>query len=247
MKTQRKIYHLLDSIGSGTNFRYLRKLNPKHNFVWDIDNVILLTDKIDGTTVQANNKGVYKRIDNFKKGDPKKHSATEEERYKLELITFFNDLTYKPEWKYIIDAISPYIETFRKIPDNITVYFEVFGEKIGTRYNGLSNIIRKAHDIRIFDITIDDKYAPFGKNVRYLSTIEFCEKYDLPHVDFQIILTRLIRLDVLEGINWLLDWLKSDKHTDPKLESFELEGWVIRQGNEIAKIRRNDLKIIKDD
>lgn len=217
MRTQRKIYHLLRSEGTGRDFRYLPELNPKLDF--DFNAYLLLTDKIDGTTVQANINGVFQRRDNFKKGDPRKHTATEEERYRLEKLG-----QDEPQNKYIFEAIEPYMDAIKKLSAEETIYFEAFGEKIARRYRGINT-----HDVRVFDYSLRDKFAD---NFSIIQSV--ANKLQMPHV-------RLVAKK-FKDVAELIMFLQNAEHQDPMLNQYELEGWVVRQGNKIAKIRKSDLK-----
>ncbi len=220
MRTQRKIQHLLVNNGEpGEDFRYLPVMSHYHNFHWNRG--IYCTDKIDGTTVQGNCEGIFKRIDRFKRGDPRKHTASEEERYKL--IKLDNN----PQWKWIWEAISFYKKQIETIPSHITAYFEVFGPKINATYRDMS-----VHDLRIFDFTKHDKFVHF-EDVNRLAW-----KYGIPTVgSFFWSFTEAF------AIESILDVLaKKPKHIEASFANYTLEGWVFRQGLEIAKIRVSDLE-----
>jgi len=215
---QRKIFHLLANNGlSGREFRYLLKVNPKHAFNWN--EPLLITDKIDGTTAQADSEHIYKRRDTFKKGDPQKFKAPETERYFLEQL----DET-SPQNRWIFQAYSRYKDRFSKIPPSYTVYFECFGDKIQERYKNMPP------DIRVFDITHDEEFVPFE------TTLAFCNTYHLPLVGFQY--------RTFSHVSEIVDLLAQATHIDPLLGQYELEGWVLRQQDQIAKIRKADLKIL---
>lgn len=225
MRTQRKIPHLLANNGlSGRDFQYLPTLNPEVVFDWNLP--VILTDKIDGTTVQADNTGIYKRIDLFKSGDPRKHSASEEERYGLRKLD-----ENAPENKWILDACSKYRDIFNHLPDDHTVYFEAFGDKIQSRYAGVDR------DIRVFDMAWKDQFTLFRR------TVDYCESLGLPTVgwDFKLL---------AEGVSTLLKILPEARHIEEYFDlvkPVELEGVVLRQLDRIAKIRKADLAKVKKD
>eukprot|EP00164_Ancoracysta_twista_P003175 GFYU01004236.1.p1 GENE.GFYU01004236.1~~GFYU01004236.1.p1 ORF type:complete len:160 (-),score=57.31 GFYU01004236.1:12-491(-) len=51
---QRKIVHLLETVGSGDDFHYLEKFNARLlDQGWPMDGSVYFTEKWDGTTVQA--------------------------------------------------------------------------------------------------------------------------------------------------------------------------------------------------
>ena len=220
MRTQRKIYHLLADNGViGRAFRYLPKLNPKHSFDWDY--WIIVTDKIDGTTTQADNQNIYQRRDKFKKGDPRKFKASEEERYSLEKLD-----EAAPQNKWIFRAYDKYRSLISLIQDDLVVYFECFGDKINVTYKD------RPQDIRVFD------FARFNVNYGYhylpfIATEKLCEQYLLPLVGS---VTRKFK-----GVNEIIEALPDARHEDEDLMDYELEGWVLRQGSNVAKIRKSDL------
>jgi hypothetical protein len=87
-----------------------------------------------------------------------------------------------------------------------------------------------APDIRVFDITQDDHFVPFEK------TITLCNTYQLPIVGF--------RYQKFSGVAEFVSTLPQAVHIDSLLKEYELEGWVIRQKDQIAKIRKADLQIV---
>jgi len=216
MRTQRKIFHLLADNGiNGSPFRYLPEVSLRHKF--DFTKPFTITDKIDGTTVQADNQSSYQRRDKFKKGDPKKFSASEEERYFLQELD-----TSNPENKWILQAIQPFQNNMREMPHGLVAYFECFGSKIQDRYRTFAG-----HSIRIFDFAFNDKYLPFEE------TIQKCTSLNLPIVGHAV--------RRFSDLSQLLMTFTMSEHIAPELKSFVLEGWVIRQEDEIAKIRKDDL------
>ena len=225
MSVQRKIFHLLDDNGkTGRDFGYLPKLSPRHDF--NFDDWIIVTDKIDGTTTQADNENIYQRRDRFKKGDPRKFSATEAERYYLEKLEETD-----PQYKWIFKAYVKYKGLFRFMHTDLMVYFECFGDKINARYKGRPQDI-KVFDFARFDVNNEYRYLPF------IATEKLCEEYSLP------IVGNISRK--FSEVEEIIDSLSNALHEDEDLRDYELEGWVLRQGEQIAKIRKNDLRHIAD-
>lgn len=218
MRVQRKIFHLLADNGViGRDFRYLSEMNPRHNFKWA--EPVLITDKIDGTTCQFNLMNVYQRRDNFKKGDPRKFTASEEERYRLEPLN-----PVDPANQHIFKAVKQYLPKFSR-DGSIVTYFEAFGKKIQARYKDYEP------DIRVFDVTYLDEWSPFDKTVTYCQSLGLpCVKHAPGYFE--------------EGVEQIIELLPKARHLDPDLQQYDLEGWVLRQGNQIAKIRKKDLKRI---
>lgn len=218
MRVQRKILHLLANNGeTGAGFRYVPKLNPEHGI--DLADWIIITDKMDGTTTQSDGADIYQRRDKFKKGDPAKFTASEEERYTLEKLDSTN-----PAYQYIFKAVESYREKLKNACafKGETVYFECLGDKINARYPGL------APTIRVFDWAIDDEYCPFTEMVA------LCAGLQLPVVES-------VRRGNLTSLHKLLEELRVAKYMGDTFKPYPLEGWVIRQGDKIAKIRVVDL------
>lgn len=180
---------------------------------------MLVTDKIDGTTTQADSQQIYQRRDKFKKGDPLKFKAPESERYFLETLD-----EALPHNKWIFQASNPYRNRFLKIPPSYTIYFECFGNKIQKRYKDLPL------DIRVFDVAYEEEFMPFE------STIAFCKTYQLPLVGYQY--------RKVSSISEIVEILAQATHIDPLLAPYDLEGWVLRQQDQIAKIRKADLRLL---
>ena len=219
MRVQRKIHHLLANNGEiGGGFRYLPTLNPLVNFNWK--NIIIVTDKIDGTTVQADSQNIYKRYDKLRKGDPKKLTATEDERYGLKKLS-----EEDPANKWIFKARDRYRKRFSRMKSGLMVYFECFGDKINARYKG------REQDIRVFDFALDDEYISF-ENI-----LGNCEEIGLPPVGS-------FNHAKFGEVTDIIKQVAGTGHIDLKLAGIPLEGWVLRQGEHIAKIRKNDLSRI---
>jgi hypothetical protein len=219
-RTQRKIYHLLDHQGSGDDFRYLKKLSVKTGF--EEGEEVFLTEKWDGTTVQATNQAIFKRIDRMRKGDPNKHSASEKQRYELVQL----DLE-APQNKYIARAVADYVDTFKKLEDGLCIYFEALGNHIGSRFQHIPDFA----DIRVFDFSKNDKFLSFEE------TIALAEQLELP-------LTAYVQENL--GLPSLIDRLETPRCYDDV--DAALEGYVIRQagfdledGGKIAKFREEDV------
>ena len=217
-RTQRKIPHLLSSQGNGDTFRYLKLFNPKAGFA--PGNSVYLTEKWDGTTVQATKDGIYKRIDKIQAGDPKKHSASEEERYGLIKLDLDNNQN-----QYINRSCSQYLEIFENLEEGLCVYFEAVGTSIGARFQASPDW----YDIRVFDFSKDGEFLSFDE------AIILAEELGLPLVHY----TEVNNLDV-EYLIKLLS--KNPSYYD---NPAECEGFVIRDSeNKIAKFRVADLSNI---
>eukprot|EP00935_MAST-01C_sp_MAST-1C-sp1_P001051 g1051.t1 len=226
LRTQRKIHSLMAHEGQGNSFRYHMKLSETPRF--KTGDRIYLTEKWDGTTMQATNCGCFKRFDNFKKGDRRKHKASEQERYRLEKIDFD-----EPENAHIAAACKPYLQTFSRLPDRLCLYFEACGPQIGARFRQAV----LADTIRVFDVSRegDDDYLPFA------DTIRLCDELGLPIVHYTEASLDLHEVCALLTVSPAPRYHGVDA---------ELEGFVVRdvdQQGRIAKIRVDDMaKIAKE-
>jgi len=222
MTTQRKIKHLLASAGTGAEFRYL----PQLAVPFDFSRAFLVTEKADGSTMQAQDGLPYKRYDRFTKGDPRKFTASEEERYELRACTRDN-----PAERWYLAAFDAHQEAFarsaRSAP-GLWIYFEALGAKISARYPDL------APTVRVFDVARAGSFLPFER------AIEEAGAAGLPLVHYT--LTRFVGLP---DLFWSLEHQQSDLVHPTTFRPYSSEGWVLRQDDLIAKIRVADLARIK--
>lgn len=212
MITQRKIRHLLVGEGEGASFSYREELAQP----FDLMQPILVTEKVDGSTMQALGGEPFKRYDRFKARDPRKHTATEEERYELRPCSRAN-----PAERWYLDAFDAHAEAFSRVPSDVCIYFEAMGERIGARYPRLEPTVR------VFDASRDGAWLPF------VDTVQLATLTGLPLVAHE---TR-----VFMTLNNLLLALACADSYDDDLPEHRLEGWVLRQGDLVAKIRKADL------
>lgn len=229
MTTQRKIPHLLASEGDGASFRYLRKLGVPLDF----SRPMLVTEKVDGSTMQARDALPHKRYDRFSKGDPRKHGASEEERYELRACARSN-----PAEKWYLDAFEAHLDGFReaaRLRPDVWIYFEALGAKIGARYPDLPPTIR------VFDIADATGFLPFEQ------TIELAVATQLPRVAFSALYLSCVftlhsERAALDCLFESLTKTSSDLVHPTTKQPYVCEGWVIRQDETVAKIRVADLK-----
>ena len=219
---QRKIYNLLTSEGQGKTFRYHLEMYPP----FDLSLPLTVTEKVDGSTMQAYRGKPWKRFDRFKKGSKRKRSVLPAERYELRLLE-----DTEPAHKWLLASFTTYrseIEIFGKHNPGLWLYFEALGAKIQARYRDLPPTIR------MFDMGNETEFLHF------FQTKQAAETYDLP-----LVASHKTKFSSLEEILTALEHAASN---DPRLPDHELEGWVLRQninGKEIvAKIRKSDLKKI---
>lgn len=222
--TQRKIPHLLKDEGNGRDHRYLRELRVPI----DLREMVLVTDKVDGTTVQGivgpDGFEVHKRFDNFRAGDPAKHAASELERYRLERLRRDD-----PAARWIWAAVDPFMDRLARLPSGLWTFFEALGASINARYKNPP----LAPTIRVFDTGRDGEFAMFA------DTYQLANSFGLPVVDH-----RLQRFGDLET---LVSFLVTQRGSpDHELGGYPIEGWVLRQDSlfiheTVAKIRVKDL------
>lgn len=219
MAIQRKIYHLLKSEGTEETFRYLLSLRAP----FDLLRPVLMTEKVDGSTMQSCGGMPWKRFDRFKAGDPRKHSASESERYELRPCRADD-----PSVKWYLagfEAHKAAFEEFGRRYFDRWIYFESLGGKIGARYKDLDPTIR------VFDTSYNGVFLPFAE------TVKTAYQVGLPVVQH--------REEIFGTLENLLEVLAHDVSGDSKLPPHQLEGWVLRQGEVVAKIRVKDLNQIK--
>ncbi len=222
MTTQRKIHHLLQSGGEGASFRYF----PELRVPLDLTRPILVTEKVDGSTMQSTRGEPWKRFDRFSKGDPGKRLAIEDERYELRLCK-----PEDPSVKWYLASFDAYREKFeefaKRFPDH-WIYFESLNGKIGARYKGLTPTVR------VFDVNMDGKFLPF------LGAARMALEVGLPVVAH--------RWEVFGALDNLLSILANDFSRDCGFSEHKLEGWVLRQwvnlDEVVVKVRVEDLKKI---
>uniref|UniRef100_A0A7S2ESW6 RNA ligase domain-containing protein n=1 Tax=Ditylum brightwellii TaxID=49249 RepID=A0A7S2ESW6_9STRA len=249
LRIQRKIHHLLSSTGLGDTFQYYpNSLNTEINKLVP-NQLIVLTEKWDGTTVQATNKGIFKRSDKFTKGDARKfQTMKEEERYDIERLDvgFDEFLATKnggstscrgggdKSCKYIREAIEPYYPIFASMDDDICVYFEAVGTKIQARFK-TCNIAPYSnpepssssvdsdywHDIRVFDFTRNGQFLSWNE------TKSLALKLKLPLVGFT---DPPMPLNINQIVGMLRSGLTYDVKSDVNhpANCALLEGYVVR-------------------
>jgi len=219
VKCQRKIHSLLYHEGIGDSFRYFPRLNDTVSFCEG--DVVYFTEKMDGTTMQATNGGVYKRFDRRSaRRSGKWHNLTDEERYSIERI----DLSSRSN-QYIARAVQKYLPVFSQIPDGVCIYFEAIGHSIGARF---AEITEFTDTIYVFDSTRDGEFVPFG------DTVELCKTLSLPCVAHS-----MAELSVSN----IIETLSHQPRYYSALPAALLEGFVVRstKSSAAAKIRVDDL------
>ena len=221
IKCQRKIHSLMDHQGQGDTFCYFPRLNSAVPFSEGEE--VYLTEKMDGTTMQATKDGVYKRFERTQKSK-KWYALSEEERYRLERI----DLSNRSN-RYIAQAIDRYFPILSNIPDGVCIYFEAIDPSIGTRFPDLEGF----DSIYVFDSARNGDFVPFGE------TVELCQTLRLPCVAYSRINISLSRI---------IESLSQTNLYYTTVSNALLEGYVVRSINTsaAAKIRVDDIPKIQD-
>lgn len=178
---------------------------------------------VHNTTTQADCLAVFQRRDRFKAGDDRKFAASDQQRYYTQQLD-----KWDPANKWVFEACRRYLPAIQNMPSSCTAYFECFGERIQARYRGWHY-----HDIRVFDFTEFDFFFD-----AFADVVSYAKRLEIPVVGHT---TR-----TFHGIAEIIAALPDAQHRDPDLSQFELEGWVIRQGDQIAKIRKKDLTRLID-
>lgn len=240
---QRKIFHLFRFTGSGGSFRYEppARLNAEQTAFGDGPDpcpAVYVTEKWDGTTMQATSRHIFQRVDLWGKrkgGDPS-------QRYDLRLVAF-RDEGFGNEWRgldfvdadgRIAQALGPHLHALAGLETGLCVYFEVVHTDINTTFKHLSGFC----GIRVFDFSrsashvdesgVGGQFVPFGE------TITLSERHCLPIVGWEF----CERLDPSEI------WAKLAEGRLYSGADAYLEGFVVREsgvcatlGGRIAKAR----------
>lgn len=223
MAIQRKIHHLLQSEGQDDTFHYL----PHLRALFDLTKPILVTEKVDGSTMQAIRGEPWKRFDRFKKGDPQKRLVPEEDRYELRPCER-NDPSLQWYLKSFGVCLAQFVR-FGETHPNHWIYFEALGSKISARYKNLEPTIR------VFDVSEESRFLFFEE------AVTFAVDAGLPAVSYH--------WETFNNLENLLKSLAGATSRDCGFPPHQLEGWVLRQVQNqeeiVAKIRVHDLNNIK--
>mmetsp|Transcript_3631 Transcript_3631/g.9173 ORF Transcript_3631/g.9173 Transcript_3631/m.9173 type:complete len:342 (+) Transcript_3631:70-1095(+) len=234
---QRKIFHLFQFSGNGLKFHY----QPPPRFNADQTGIgpgtcphLYLTEKWDGTTMQATKHAVFRRLDLATKRKGEAQDASQ--RYTLRLVAWrdpstctWNGLDHIEADVYIAEALRPHLQNFEALEDGVCVFFECVHTHIQARYRQLEGLA----DIRIFD------FARCGENgqwdsasfVPFEETIQLAEQYRLPLVGWELV-------DDADASS-LWKELEEAKNKEYKTAAAPLEGYVVREasGAGVAKAR----------
>jgi hypothetical protein len=234
---QRKIFHLFRYAGSGESFHY--EPPPRFNAEQtgfgegaDPHPAIYVTEKWDGTTMQATSTHIFKRLDLW----GKKKKADPSERYDLRLVAWraedgtWRGLDFADADARVSQALSPYLSKLEALEPGLCVYFEVVHTDINVTFKHLPGFA----DIRVFDFSRAP--AASSQEARFLpfeETIRLAEQCGLPIVGWD----HQPRADA--GALWqqLSDAARGRHYASSPAQ---IEGYVIREagaGGRIAKAR----------
>jgi len=243
---QRKIFHLFHHTGNGDSFHYepparLNSTSCGFGDGLDPHPAVYLTEKWDGTTMQATSSHIFKRLDLW----GKRKNADPSQRYDLRLVAWrgedglWHGLDFADGDAQSRQALSPYLQQIAKLDDGLCVYFEVLHTDINTTFKHLPGFA----SIRIFDFsqapspssTANGRFLPFEE------TIRLADRFSLPLVGWE----RHERLDVALIWQHLALAAQGRHYIDV---AAQLEGFVVREagmGERIAKARVEHMLPIK--
>lgn len=184
---QRKIFHLFAHVGTGPTFHYKppATLNTKDCGFGGGEvphPPVYVTEKWDGTTMQATAKHIFKRIDL----QGRKRGTDPSQRYGLRLLAWRDE--GKSEWcgldfieadERFLEALKPYLAKIAALEDGLCVYFEAVHTDINANFKQLPGFA----DIRVFDFS--RSAGGSGKFLPFSETIELAKRYDLPLVGYE--------------------------------------------------------------
>lgn len=238
---QRKIFHLFCHAGSGESFHYEPppRLNAEQTGFGegaDPHPAVYVTEKWDGTTMQATSTHIFKRLD--LRG--KKKKADPSERYDLRLVAWRAEdgtwlgLDFADADSRVSQALSPYLSKLAALEDGLCVYFEVVHTDINAAFKHLPGFA----DIRVFDFSrapacSPQKAPPSSGFLPFEETIRLAGQYSIPIVGWE----RYARADA-DTLWRELDNAAQGRHY--VTVAAQIEGFVVREagvGGRIAKAR----------
>mmetsp|Transcript_62717 Transcript_62717/g.149622 ORF Transcript_62717/g.149622 Transcript_62717/m.149622 type:complete len:420 (-) Transcript_62717:56-1315(-) len=239
---QRKIFHLFRFAGNGPNFHYEppARLNAEQTGLGPEEcPPLYLTEKWDGTTMQATNSAVFRRLDLATKRKGEAQDASQ--RYTLRLVAWrepssgrWNGLDHLEADTYVAEALRPYLHHFEAMEPDLCVYFECVHTFIQARYRHLDGLA----DIRVFDFARcgEDGSWQSGRFLPFDETVALAERHNLPIVGFE--------RHVGASAESLWKELEAAKSKEYKTAKAPLEGYVVREasGAGVAKARVEHLR-----
>jgi len=238
---QRKIYHAFRFAGSGSTFHYAppARLNDAQTGFGnghEPNPAVYITEKWDGTTMQATSRGIFQRLDSWGK---RKEGKDPSDRYDVRLLAWREEdagaTSSQSRWEGLdfldsdarhAEALKPYLHLFETLDEGLCVYFELLHTNINTTFKCLPSF----SGIRVFDLSCSDRFLPFEE------TIDLAERIGLPLVGWEY----RERLDA-DKLWAELAGAASRQYTTA---AAPLEGFVIREagrGERVAKARVEEL------
>eukprot|EP00933_Yihiella_yeosuensis_P005254 TRINITY_DN10973_c1_g1_i1.p1 TRINITY_DN10973_c1_g1~~TRINITY_DN10973_c1_g1_i1.p1 ORF type:complete len:432 (+),score=109.22 TRINITY_DN10973_c1_g1_i1:34-1296(+) len=245
---QRKIFHLFCHAGSGPSFRY--EPPPRFNFKecgfgGDTPNpAVYITEKWDGTTMQATSTHIFKRIDLWGK---RRDGQDPSQRYDLRLLAWRGEDT-GGAWKGLdflgadvrfAEALSPHLDSLSHLEDGLCVYFEAVHTDINANFKKLPGFAQ----IRLFDSSRAEP-STGGKFLPFEETIAIAERHGLPIVGW----VKKEQIDA-KAIWEEMEHAVATGRCYQGLASAPLEGFVVREagsGSRIAKARLEQIQAKAD-
>jgi len=242
---QRKIFHLFQHTGSGPTFRYEPppRLNTKDcGFGKGPEPfpAVYVTEKWDGTTMQATSTHIFKRLDLWGK---RKDGADATQRYGLRLLAWreqgpaenWKGLDFADSDPRILEALRPYLARLATLEPGLCVYFEAVHTDINANFKHLPGFA----DMRVFDFSRAGEAGEEGRFLPFDETIALSKQYGLPLVAWE----KKPKLSAEEIWSELLAVASGPRNysTAPA----PLEGFVVREagaGGRIAKARAEQLQ-----
>lgn len=230
---QRKIFHLLQTEGTGTTFHYAQppRLNAKDTKFGEGDQPrpeVYITEKWDGTTMQATNAHIFRREDKWGKRKPGERL---DDRYGLRLVAWrdngeWRGLDFVEADRRVAEALRPHLASLARLEDGLCCYFEVVHTDVNRAFKDLPGFA----DIRVFDCSRAGTFLPFDE------ALALAARHGLPVVDYE-----RRALDEEEIWREVLEAARSGRHY--ATAAAPLEGFVVREagGGRIAKVRVEDL------
>jgi len=236
---QRKIFHLFRFAGSGPTFHYEppARLNVDQTGFGagpEPEPAVYVTEKWDGTTMQATNQAIFRRqevVGKHKSKDPS-------DRYELKLVAWreaergWRGFDFLEADARVVEALSPHLSSIEALDNDLCVYFECLHSRINATYQHLEGFA----DIRVFDFARAASSGwKGGAFLNFGDTVALASRFSLPLVGWQ----RRERLYAAE----IWDELEAAKSRQYATAAAPLEGFVVReaQAGRIAKARVENL------
>lgn len=239
---QRKIFHLFAHRGTKATFHYEQppRLNGEDCGFGVGDNPhppVYITEKWDGTTMQATSTHIFKRTDLW----GKRRDGNASQRYGLRLLAWREDpaggwqgLDFIDSDSRLAEALSLHLDRLASLEPGLCVYFEAVHTDINVNFKHMPGFA----DIRVFDFSRANSDADGGRFLPFEETIRLAALYDLPMVGWA-------RTDQLDCQDVWQQLVCARAESRPyATAAATIEGFVVRQagsGGRIAKARLEHL------